>query len=160
MEIRFAKINEIDEIKDIYNFAKIFMNKCGNTTQWVNDYPQREILLDDIKKNRLFVCLNNNKIVTVFCFFIGEEPTYNKIYNGKWLNTAAYGVIHRIAVTEHNKGLATFCIKWCLNNFHNIKIDTHENNIPMQKTILKNGFKYCGIIRKTDGTRRLAYQSL
>ena len=95
-----------------------------------------------------------------FVFFIGEEPTYNKIYNGKWLNTAAYGVIHRIAVTEHNKGLATFCIKWCLNNFHNIKIDTHDNNIPMQKTILKNGFKYCGIIRKTDGTRRLAYQSL
>ena len=81
MEIRFAKINEIDEIKDIYNSAKLFMNKCGNTTQWLNDYPQREILLDDIKKNRLFVCLNNNKIVTVFCFFIGEEPTYNKIYN-------------------------------------------------------------------------------
>ena len=160
MEIRFAKINEIDEIKDIYNSAKSFMNKCGNTTQWVNDYPQREILLDDIKNNRLFVCLNNNKIVAVFCFFIGEEPTYNKIYNGKWLNTAAYGVIHRIAVTKHNKGLATFCIKWCLNNFHNIKIDTHKNNIPMQKTILKNGFKYCGIIRKTDGTRRLAYQSL
>lgn len=69
-----------------------------------------------------------------------------------------YGVIHRIAVAEHNKGVATYCIQWCLNKFPNIKIDTHKDNIPMQKTILKNGFTYCGIIKKEDGTERLAYQ--
>lgn len=24
-------------------------------------------------------------------------------------------------------------LKWCINEFSNIKIDTHKNNIPMQK---------------------------
>ncbi len=56
------------------------------------------------------------------------------------------------------KGVASFCIQWCKNQWHNIKIDTHKDNLPMQHTILKNGFTYCGIIKKDDGTTRLAYQ--
>lgn len=160
MIIRNAELKELDEIKGIYNQAKIFMNNNGNADQWVNDYPQKSLLAEDIKSKTLFVCLENNKIVAVFCFFIGKEPTYNKIYNGNWINNEPYGVVHRIAVAVPQKGIASFCIKWCLEKCHNIKIDTHENNIPMQKTILKNGFKYCGIIKKPDGTSRLAYQSV
>ena len=160
MIIRNANIKELNEIKEIYNKAKSFMDNSGNAGQWINNYPQKNLLEEDINNNRLFVCLDSDKIVAVFCFFIGIEPTYNKIYDGEWLNNEQYGIIHRIAVAEHQKGIASFCIKWCLNKFHNIKIDTHKNNIPMQKTILKNGFKYCGIIKKPDGTERLAYQSL
>lgn len=160
MEIRNAKIDEIDEIKEIYNKAQSFMDNSGNAGQWINDYPQKSLLADDVKKKTLFVCIDNEKIVAVFCFFIGIEPTYKEIFDGKWLNDEPYGVIHRIAVAEHKKGIASFCIKWCLDRFHNIKIDTHENNIPMQKTILKNGFEYCGIIKKSDGSKRLAYQSI
>ena len=33
------------------------------------------------------------------------------------------------------------------NNIYSIKIDTHKINIPMSKTILKAGYKYCGIIK-------------
>lgn len=160
MIIRNATLEELDEIKAIYNKAKSFMDNTGNQGQWTNDYPQRSLLTDDIKNKTLYVCLDNDKIVAVFCFFIGEEPTYNKIIDGQWINNEPYGVIHRIAVVVHQKGVASFCIKWCLSKFNNIKIDTHENNIPMQKTILKNGFKYCGIIKKQDGTSRLAYQSI
>lgn len=160
MEIRCAHIEELDEIKEIYNKAKSFMDNSGNAGQWINDYPQKSLLKSDIENESLFVCLNENKIVAVFCFFVGIEPTYDEIFDGEWLNDEPYGVIHRIAVAEHKKGIASFCIKWCLQKFYNIKIDTHENNIPMQKTILKNGFKYCGIIKKPDGSRRLAYQSI
>lgn len=159
MEIRLAKVEEVDKIKEIYNLAKSFMDSCGNAGQWVNDYPQKELLKEDVKNEQLYVCIDENKIVAVFCFFVGNEPTYDKIYDGKWLNDEPYGVIHRIAVAEHKKGLASKCIQWCINKHHNIKIDTHKNNIPMQKTILKNGFKYCGIIKKPDGSERLAYQN-
>lgn len=91
-------------------------------------------------------------------FFIGNEPTYDNIFDGNWLNNDEYGVIHRIAVVEPHKGIASFCIQWCLKICPNMRIDTHKNNIPMQKTILKNGFQYCGIIKKEDGSERLAYQ--
>ena len=158
MNIRNARLDEIDEIKNIYNSAKSFMDKSGNSGQWVNDYPQKELLRKDVQEKSLYVCEESNKILGVFCFFVGIEPTYNQIYEGKWLNDDEYGVVHRIAVAVHNKGVASFCIKWCINQIGNVKIDTHKNNIPMQKTILKNGFAYCGIIKKEDSSTRLAYQ--
>ena len=159
MKIRLAKINEIDRIKEIYNLAKTFMDNSGNAGQWVNNYPQKELLIEDVKNKQLYICTNDeNRIVAVFCFFVGKEQTYERIYDGEWLNDEPYGVIHRIAVVEHKKGLASICIQWCLNKFPNIRIDTHKKNLPMQKTLLKNGFTYCGIIKKPDNSERLAYQ--
>lgn len=158
MFIRKADINEVDEICDIYEKARNFMVKSGNPTQWASGYPKRELVIDDIQKGECYVCIDNDKIAAVFNFFVGHEPTYDVIYEGNWLNNAPYGVVHRIAVNVHQKGVASFCINWCKKQFANLKIDTHKDNIPMQKTILKNGFVYCGIIKKPDGSSRLAYQ--
>lgn len=158
MEIRLAELTDFDQIKPIFENACKFMVANGNLTQWHDQNQLAENILQDIKSQNCYLCMDNDKIAGVFCFFIGEEKTYKRIYNGAWLNDNMYGVIHRIAVAEHNKGVATYCIQWCLNKFPNIKIDTHKDNIPMQKTILKNGFTYCGIIKKEDGTERLAYQ--
>lgn len=158
MKIKKATEKDLNEIINIYNKARDFMKESGNGGQWQNGYPQKELIENDIKNGTLYICLDQNKIVGVFCYFVGIEPTYKKIYGGEWLNNEPYGVVHRIAVGEHHKGVASFCIQWCINNAHNIKIDTHENNIPMQKTILKNGFTFCGTIKKEDGTSRLAYQ--
>lgn len=161
MEIRLAKIEALDKIKEIYDSAKTFMDKCGNQSQWINGYPQKELLAKNITDGDLYICAEEDKIVGVFCFFKNaDDPTYRKIYNGKWLNDKPYGVIHRIAVVERGKGVASFCIKWCLERMPNIRIDTHKDNILMQKTILKNGFQYCGIIFTNNGTERLAYQSI
>lgn len=158
MKIRKAKTQDLDTIINIYNKAKEFMKQTGNSGQWKNGYPTRELLEQDIKEGTCYICEEGEKILGVFCFFIGEEPTYQKIYEGEWINNKPYGVIHRIAVGEQHKRVASFCIQWGLKQHPNMKIDTHKNNIPMQKTILKNGFTYCGIIHKEDGTTRLAYQ--
>ncbi len=158
MEIRKAKNQDLNTIINIYDKAREFMKQSGNGGQWKNGYPTKELLEQDIKEGTCYICEEGKQILGVFCFFVGEEPTYQKIYEGEWLNNKPYGVIHRIAVGEHHKGVASFCIQWGLKQHPNMKIDTHKNNIPMQKTILKNGFTYCGIIHKEDGTTRLAYQ--
>lgn len=158
MEVRKAKIEEFEEIKVIYQKARDFMVKSGNLSQWANIEQLQNDVLNDIKTGNCYLCIDDNKIAGVFCFFVGNDPTYNKIYDGEWLNNKPYAAIHRIVVSIHQKGIATKCIQWCLSQFSNIKIDTHRDNIPMQKTILKNGFKYCGIIITRDGTERLAYQ--
>ncbi len=156
--IRLANNNDIDKIIEIYHQAKAFMDNNGNSTQWVNNYPQKELLYDDIKNKNLYVYIDEDDIFAVFCYFVGEEPTYKKIYDGNWLNENEYGVIHRIAVNLYGKGIASKCIQWCFEQCKNLRIDTHPNNIPMQKTILKNGFTHCGTIKKEDGSIRLAYQ--
>lgn len=68
MNIGKAKIDEVDEIKSIYRLAKSFMNENGNSSQWVKDYPKRELLIKDIEKGELYVCENEGKISAVFVF--------------------------------------------------------------------------------------------
>lgn len=158
MEIRKARVEEFENIKTIYKHARDFMVESGNLTQWADMEHLLNNVLEDINAGNCYLCFDDNKILGVFCFFVGDDPTYNKIYDGKWLNNKPYGVLHRIVVSVHRKGVARKCIQWCWDKFPNIKIDTHKDNIPMQKTILKTGFKYCGIIKKGDGSERLAYQ--
>ena len=52
----------------------------------------------------------------------------------------------------------SFCIGWCYDQCGSILIDTHRQNIPMQRTLKKNGFTRCGVIYLEDGSERIAYQ--
>jgi RimJ/RimL family protein N-acetyltransferase len=126
--------------------------------QWTNGYPGEAVILDDIQKGNSYICMNEDQIAGVFSLIMGEDPTYIKIYEGKWLNDKPYGTVHRMAVQVHGKGIASFCLEWCCSKCGNVKADTHRDNVPMQKLLLKNGFTHCGIIYLADDSERLAYQ--
>ena len=158
MSIRQAKIEDFDRIKDIFQDAIRFMRKNGNLVQWKDSEKLFFDIKNDISNGNFYVYEDLGEIKAGFCFSIGEDPTYVRIYDGSWLNDKPYGVIHRIAVASFRKGIASECIRWCFDRFPNIKIDTHSDNIFMQKLIDKCGFSYCGLIKKEDGSDRLAYQ--
>lgn len=158
MNIQHATLGQLPEILNIYDHARGYMREQGNPTQWSGGYPDEATLRDDIAKNQLYVCMERGELLGVFCHFFGDDPTYKKIYEGAWLNDAPYGVLHRIAVAAHRKGVASFCYDFCFSQCHNLKVDTHRDNIPMQKSLAKNGFSYCGIIYLASGDERLAYQ--
>ena len=96
-------------------------------------------------------------LVCVFMMMVGIDPNYNVIYDGSWLNDEPYAVIHRIATTVHGKGIAEMCYDFALAHCNNLRIDTSSENYPMQKSLLKNGFKLCGVIHLANGDPRLAY---
>ena len=157
MEIRNARAEEIEKIMEIYDGAREFMCKAGNPTQWSN-YPPRELIEDDIKREKLYVCDDDGEIAGVFYFSVESDPTYEKIYEGNWLNDNDYAVMHRVAVAKQGRGVISFCFDYCMSRCRDLKIDTHEDNIPMQRALEKNGFKYCGIIYIDTGDARIAYQ--
>ena len=160
MEIKRASLSELKKITDIYYDARRFMIENGNPKQWGISYPPKELLVSDIENGDLYTVYDNKDIVGVFFFRIGVDSSYSKIENGAWKNDLPYGVIHRIAVAEnaHGKGVSRLCIDFAFSKYPNVKIDTHKDNIPMQKTLLKNGFEYCGIIHLANGDERLAFQ--
>ena len=45
-------------------------------------------------------------------------------------------------------------------NIRSIKIDTQKDNMSMQKLLIKNNFKYCGLIYLEDGSERVAFEKL
>ena len=100
----------------------------------------------------------NGEILAVFMFYNGRDKTYDKIYGGDLLNSRSYSVIHRIADAKQGLNIMSHCIEFCRGISDNIKIDTHKDNVPMQKALAKRGFRYCGIIHLGNGEERLAYQ--
>ena len=158
MRIRKSKISDIPAIEEIYKNAKKFMRENGNVSQWSGEYPNGESARSDVENGIGYVCEECDEVVAVFAFSVGNEPTYDKIYGGQWLDSEKYAYIHRIAVKYHGRGIVDFCFSWCFELYPNLKIDTHEDNLPMQKVLLRSGFLLCGRIYLEDGSPRLAYQ--
>jgi RimJ/RimL family protein N-acetyltransferase len=158
MKIRKVCTGDLDEVMEIYASARKFMKDNGNADQWGNTHPSREMIESDITENTAHAVIENNEIVGVFYFDIIDDPTYMNIYDGTWLNNEKYGVIHRIAVKYHGRNIVGFIFNYCYGIIKNLKIDTHRQNLPMQRSLEKNGFKRCGIIYLESGAERIAYQ--
>ena len=158
MIIRKTRLEDIPAADLIYKNAKDFMRERGNPTQWSGDYPNGNVARDDIDKEIGYVCEDEGEVVAVFAFCIGDDPTYREIYDGRWLDDEPYAYIHRIAVKYHGRGIVDFCFSECFKLYPNLKIDTHEDNLPMQRVLVRNGFSHCGTIYVADGTPRMAFQ--
>ncbi|SFF59084.1 hypothetical protein SAMN04487885_103202 [Clostridium cadaveris] len=160
MNIRNAATEDINQLLEIYSYAKRVQCETGNPNQWLNGYPKRELIEEDILNNICYVIEEDKNIVGVFVFIVGEDPTYKVITCGKWINDKPYGTIHRIASSGEKKGIFDECVKWCFKKCGNLRIDTHEDNKIMQNILCKNGFEYCGQITVEDGSPRRAYQKI
>lgn len=160
MEIRQAVIDDLPAILKIYEKARNFMKENGNPTQWAGGYPEKELLENDIKQKQCYVCVEDNQIVGVFVFIIGEDPTYQIIEQGAWHDSMTYGTIHRIASDGRIKGITQKCFDFCSKKNKYLRIDTHADNLPMQNAVQKYGFQRCGIIYVRDGSPRIAYDYL
>ena len=158
MYIKKATEKDLPAIMEIYAAAREYMIKCGNPDQWKTSYPAKEDILSDILDGACHVLIDGDEIVAVFYFKIGNDPDYAQIYDGEWKNTLPYAVIHRIAVKYQGRGLVKICFDECFAKHPNLKIDTHRDNIPLQKALTTNGFEYCGNIYIKSGEERLAYQ--
>ncbi len=160
MEIRKTRIEELDTILEIYQRARTFMETHGNPNQWKKTRPERSRIEQDLAEEKSYVCVEAGEIAAVFYFAEEEDPTYQMIYEGSWLNDAPYAVVHRIASAGTVKGAGSFCMEWAAMQADNIRIDTHEDNYVMQNMLKKQGFLYCGKILTDDGTERLAFQKV
>lgn len=166
MNFRIAKASDKDKIMEIIKQAQEYL-KIKGVDQWQDNYPNLNIIKEDIDKRKSYVLEENGTIVATVAVSFNDEKTYDKIYNGKWITENDYAVIHRIAVANNYKGkrisseILAHIEKMCLQkNVHSIKVDTHEQNESMRKMLSNNGFRYCGIIYLENGNERVAYEKV
>ena len=104
---------------------------------------------------------DHRQVEAYFAMLPSPEPTYDKIYDGAWLDDSlSYHVIHRIASYPDSHGIFRDIIRFASAMDSNLRIDTHADNHIMQHLIMEYGFSYCGVIYLADGSPRLAYQRL
>ncbi|HAT4243016.1 GNAT family N-acetyltransferase [Clostridium perfringens] len=166
MEFRQAKISDLDQIVEIIELSKKYLKET-KVDQWQDGYPAKEDLRRDIESGNSYVLTNKDEIIATTVISLEGESTYNSIFNGEWITNEEYIVMHRVAVHDKYKGKGIFkeLIKeaesLALNKgISSIKIDTHRDNISMQRAVIKNDFKRCGIIYLGDGSERIAFEKV
>ena len=167
MLIRKASQKDLNEICVIIEQAKLFLKQQG-IDQWQNGYPNPEVVADDINSGIAYVADNGS--VCGYCVIVmGDDPNYKVILEGDWKNSEPYVAVHRVCVSNQVRGQGTagalfqkaqdICVE---HDIHNLKIDTHPQNLAMQRAIQKAGFTYCGKIHllspAENGAERWAYQ--
>lgn len=159
IQIRKGEYGDVDAIMACYDLARRYMRVNGNHQQWINGYPSREWVIEDIDRGVSYVGVDEDgDLVMAFAFIVGDDPTYAVIEDGAWLNDLPYGTIHRLGSTGKYGGILRECVKFCFTKVNNIRLDTHSDNKPMQLAAERLGFKRCGVIYCQDGTPREAYQ--
>lgn len=163
MMIRKTKMKDLVEIMVLFSQAQAYF-KSHHIDQWQNGYPNEDIILQDIMHGSSYVLEENHQIIATMYLSFEEDPNYRRI-DGKWLSNDRYGVIHRIVVKDDYKGkriaekLLDFSIQEAFNqSVKSIRVDTHEDNLSMQRFLKRNGFEKCGIVLIDKIEPRVAFE--
>ena len=150
MNVRHATHDDLEAVFDIYDHARAFMIESGNPLQWGESYPEKEVVLNDLNSDFLYVIEScDGSLCGVFAFLPNGDSVYDKI-DGKWLNDRPHAAIHRVASNGTQKGIFTQILAFCRRFSDNIKIDTHTQNLVMQHVLKKHGFIECGTVFYDD----------
>ena len=104
--IRSAESSDLSRIMEIVSDARTIMRGSGNMRQWTAGYPSENIIDEDIKNGFGRIVIQDGDVVGYFAFIHSPEPTYGKIFGGKWTDEdSPYYVIHRIASTQSSHGV-------------------------------------------------------
>lgn len=166
MEFRKSNEADIQAIMAIIKQAQDYFKENG-INQWQNNYPNPSIINRDIAQEHSHVLIKDGEIVATAAISFDGEPTYKVIEDGEWLTDNKYAVMHRVAVDNQYKGLGLsseiikkveqLCAE---HNIPSIRVDTHHENTAMQKSLLKNQFKYCGVIYVEGCQKRVAFEKV
>lgn len=163
MNFREAKKEDIESILEVISHAKEYM-KRNNSTQWNENYPSKETIINDIEKNIGYVLIVENLIRGYMVVEFSDDEIYKNI-KGKWKTFGNYASIHRCAIHKELRGqgygseLFKFAEKLALSkNIRSVRVDTAPENETMKHLFNKNGYEYCGTVF-IDG-EKIAYEKL
>ena len=70
--IRKAKLEDLEDILNIYHYAREYMKKNENSTQWGNIHPAQSLIEEDIKKGISYVLYDDEELYGVFALIYGK----------------------------------------------------------------------------------------
>lgn len=156
---RSARTSDVTAIVEILKGAVAWMLASGKK-QWDENYPTEGHVRSDIGSGIGYVLEERGRVIAYAAVVFTGEPAYKDI-KGKWLTEDPYVVVHRLAVSQQEKGrgmsrkyLQAVEAYARTRGITSFKIDTNYDNEIMLSLLSSEGFTYCGEIRYKEGTRK------
>jgi GNAT superfamily N-acetyltransferase len=164
MEFRQATQTDLPQIMKMITAAKAWFLGM-KIDQWQNGNPNESSILADITGGNGFVITDAETVIAYGALIFGAEPAYQEIFDGRWRGGQEYATIHRVVTDQAAK--RTGAASLLFRNFEKLalarrvnwlRVDTHEDNLPMKSLIVKNNFTYSGVIFYNPKTKRIAFE--
>ena len=141
---RKAQHTDLDEILMLYKSVVCNMIDSG-INQWGDEYPNKDILSEDISKGELILAMVDEKI---FGAFVMNEVADEDYYKANWqYPKERWCVVHRLCVSPdvHRQGLATKMMEYAEcsakeQGYGAIHLDTFSGNPKALSLYHKLGF--------------------
>ena len=169
MRIRTATADDIAAMLEMAAQASARIAAMG-FDQWQKGYPDRGVIEQDIIDKNAYIAEVDGVPAGMMSLTFTDIYSYEKI-EGKWIDGGFYCAVHRLCVADGfvKQGIATalFAAAEMISRergYASVRVDTHEQNAPMRRTLEKCGYTHCGRITligsQEDGEKREAYQKI
>ena len=142
-------LTEIDDILTLTRACGQHMRDNG-IDQWDEDYPNREVIVQDIQTQTLFAYRERGKVLGIVVLNETQDEEYGEI---NWSTTEEERniVVHRLAVRpdKQRQGIARrlmdFTEEWARDNQYDaIRLDTFSQNPRNQRFYTNRGYTDLG----------------
>ena len=134
--------------------------------QWQGKEPSLATIEEDIFLQRYYLLFENQQPCGGAAI-MSEEPSYEFLLEGQWLNQDSYMVIHRFFIAPAYQGrhlskilLNQLELQVQHHQINNIRIDTHELNRPMRGLLMQQQYKEVGKAWLSQAGERLVYHKV
>lgn len=137
--VRYGNIGDLDDVLEMLNLCKIDM-KERNLNIWNDNYPNEEIIKDDLLSNDSVVYDLNGKVIA----FLAMKPNMEDEYEDYYSNHKNYIFIQRVMVhpSYRRMGYGQQILNFIENlGFDSIRLLTRNTNIYSVRLYTKLGYK-------------------
>ena len=160
-QFRMASEIQEDEILSIYDAVKA-KGKIDGTSDWDEDYPNREILKDDLKNRSLYVLEDDKKIIAAISMVDEELPELKLL---DWAKVKSCFLVRLCVAPEYqSKGIGEKMMQYISDSARErgFKATHHlaaEINEAANRLYKRMGYKNLGRIH-VYGTNFIAYEMI
>ena len=157
MELTKAAPQELEELLSLYRTVADHMEQNGSDQWHWGDYPNEEIIREDVALGRMYVLRSDVRIVAAVALIAKQDPEYETI---SWTCGIRPAVFHRLAIHPEYQGLGIGAD--VLDDVHQllrrggfdcVRCDTYIKNTRAIRLYEKMGFRFCGNMKWDDGPR-------
>lgn len=168
LQVKLSKAT-IHDLDMIYRILQDGRQQLSNLSinQWQDDYPSVRQIVADIEAGYTLLYRNEHgEVIGTAAVLPAPDRVYNQI-QGTWLmDTQDYVTIHRVAIHSKHAGqghgfnflqqlVSEIQEQQC--HVHSIRMDTHEDNQPMQHLFHKMAFTKVGEMSDVYGVNNQSY---